>query len=70
MTSELDFVKFVTEQMEDAGKITYRLMFGDYGISCNGIIFGLICENQVFIKPTEKGRQFMVLLLNRRLVLA
>ena len=59
MSSELDFVQFVAEQMQDAGNITYRKMFGDYGIYCNGIIFGLICDNQVFIKPTEKGKKFI-----------
>jgi TfoX/Sxy family transcriptional regulator of competence genes len=59
MSSELDFVQFVTEQMEDAGNITYRKMFGDYGIYCDGIIFGLICDNQVFLKPTEKGKKFV-----------
>ena len=59
MSSELDFVQFVTEQMQDAGNITHRKMFGDYGIYCNGIIFGLICDNQVFIKPTEKGKKFV-----------
>jgi len=59
MSSELDFVQFVIEQMEDAGNISYRKMFGDYGIYCNGIIFGLICDNQVFIKSTEKGKKFV-----------
>jgi TfoX/Sxy family transcriptional regulator of competence genes len=59
MSSELDFVQFVVEQMEDAGIITNRKMFGDYGIYCNGIIFGLICDNKIFIKPTEKGRAYI-----------
>jgi len=59
MSSELDFVQFVTEQMEDAGNVTYRKMFDNYGIYCNGIIFGLICDNQVFIKSTERGKKFV-----------
>ncbi len=59
MSSELDFVQFVAEQMEDAGNIAYHKMFGDYAIYCNGIIFGLICDNQVFIKSTEKGKKFV-----------
>jgi TfoX/Sxy family transcriptional regulator of competence genes len=45
--------------MEDAGRITYRKMFGENGIYCNGIIFGLICDNKVFIKPTVKGKVFI-----------
>jgi TfoX/Sxy family transcriptional regulator of competence genes len=59
MTSEVEFVQFVCEQMGDAGIITYRKMFGDYGIYSDGIIFGLICDNKVFIKPTETGRMFI-----------
>jgi TfoX/Sxy family transcriptional regulator of competence genes len=59
MSSELDFVQFIADQMETAGKITYKKMFGDYGIYCNGVIFGLICDNKVFIKPTETGRMFI-----------
>jgi TfoX/Sxy family transcriptional regulator of competence genes len=59
MSSELDFVQFIADQMEAAGKITYKKMFGDYGIYCDGVIFGLICDNKVFIKPTEKGKLFI-----------
>jgi TfoX/Sxy family transcriptional regulator of competence genes len=28
MASDLDFVAFLVDQMEDAGEITYRKMFG------------------------------------------
>ncbi len=48
MLSELDFVQFATEQIEDAGNITYRKMFGDYGIYCDGIILGLYATIKYF----------------------
>ena len=58
MPSQLEFVQFAAEQLQDAGHITYRKMFGDYGIYCDGKIFGLICDNQLFVKITDPGRQF------------
>jgi TfoX/Sxy family transcriptional regulator of competence genes len=59
MASDKDFVEFVAAQVDKAGQITYRMMFGEYGIYCDGKIFGLICDNKLFIKPTEGGRKFI-----------
>ena len=59
MASDIEFVEFITEQMEDAGEITFKKMFGEYGLYCNGTIMALICNDQLFIKPTEAGRSFI-----------
>lgn len=59
MASDKEFVEFVVEQMEDAGSITYLKMFGEYGIYCNGKIVALICDNKLFVKPTDAGRAFI-----------
>ncbi len=57
MASKAEFVTYAAEQMKDAGQITCRKMFGDYGVYCDGKIFGLICDDQLFIKITEEGRK-------------
>ena len=57
MASNPEFVKYVAEQLSDAGTITYRKMFGEYGMYLGGKIFALICDNQLFIKITEAGKQ-------------
>ena len=59
MASDLDFVKFVVDQIEDAGVIAYRKMFGEYAVYCEGKVVALICDNRLFIKPTEAGRSFI-----------
>lgn len=59
MASDKKFVEFITGQIETAGEISYRSMFGEYGIFSNGKIFGLICDNKLFIKPTEAGKIFI-----------
>lgn len=57
MASNPEFVQYIADQLTDAGQITYRKMFGDYGFYCDGKIFALVCDNQLFIKITEAGKQ-------------
>ncbi len=59
MASSKEFVDFVLEQIEDAGEITAKRMFGEWGVFSDGKIFALICDNKLFIKPTESGRAFI-----------
>jgi TfoX/Sxy family transcriptional regulator of competence genes len=59
MASEQNFVDFVMEQIRNAGEVTAKKMFGEYGIYADGKLFGLICENKLFIKPTISGRDFI-----------
>ena len=49
MASNPDFVQYIADQCGGAGKIEARKMFGDYGIYCNGKIFGLICDNGFYL---------------------
>lgn len=57
MASSVEFVEYAAEQMQEAGEITYRKMFGEYGIYCDGTFFATICDNQLFFKITEGGRK-------------
>ena len=59
MASTQNFVDFVLEQIHNAGEITAKKMFGEYGIYADGKIFGLICDNKLFVKPTKGGREFI-----------
>lgn len=59
MASSQDFVQYVADQCAGAGNITLRKMFGDYAIYCNGKIFGLICDEGFYLKPTEAGRHLL-----------
>jgi TfoX/Sxy family transcriptional regulator of competence genes len=56
MASNADFVQYVADQCSGAGEIVTKKMFGDYGIYCNGKIFGLICDNHFYLKPTDAVR--------------
>lgn len=59
MASDEDFVRFLVEQMENAGVIRFRKMFGEYAIYCNEKVIALVCDNKLFVKPTEGGRAFI-----------
>ena len=59
MASNSDFVQYVADQCSGAGEIMVKKMFGDYGIYCNGKIFGLICDNSFFLKPTDVVRPML-----------
>lgn len=59
MASNIEFVEYVCDQIGDAGEISYRKMFGDYGVYCNKKIIGLICDNQFFLKITKAGRELL-----------
>ena len=56
MASDLEFVKFVADQIDDACSVSYRAMFGEYALYSNGKVVALVCDNQLFVKPTEAGR--------------
>ena len=55
MASNSDFVQYIIDQCSDAGEIVVKKMMGDYCIYCDGILFGLICDNSLYIKPTYQG---------------
>ncbi|MBQ2524499.1 MAG: TfoX/Sxy family protein [Prevotella sp.] len=59
MASNADFVQYIVDQCSGAGEIVAKIMFGDYGIYCNGKIFGLICDDRFYLKPTEAGHALL-----------
>lgn len=60
MASTIEFVNYVCERIAGAGDITYKKMFGEYGIYCDGKIIGLVCDNQFFVKKTEQGAHLLI----------
>lgn len=59
MSSNTDFVQYIVDQCAGAGVITVRKMMGDYCIYCDGMVFGLICDNSLYIKQTESVRAML-----------
>jgi len=59
MSSDKDFIDFIVDQIKNAGVITYKKMFGEYAIYSNGKVVALVCDNQLYVKPTENGRLYI-----------
>jgi TfoX/Sxy family transcriptional regulator of competence genes len=59
MASEQKFVDFVVDQIQKVGTISTKKMFGEYGIYADNKMFGVICDNKLFVKPTKGGRDFI-----------
>lgn len=59
MSSQQSTVDFIVEQMSRAGNIRSRKMFGEYAIYCNEKVVALVCDDQLFVKPTVIGRKML-----------
>lgn len=59
MASDIRFVEFVIDQVDDDLDISHKSMFGEYGLYSRDKIIAVICDDQLFVKPTEAGRAFI-----------
>lgn len=59
MGSTQEFIEYVTELFDPGLGVTHKKMFGEYGLFCDGKMFGMVCDDRLFMKPTEAGRTFM-----------
>lgn len=59
MSSKQSTVNFILEQINDAGTVLSKKMFGEYAIYCNEKVVALVCDDQLFVKPTQTGKAFI-----------
>lgn len=59
MASSPEFVRFVVDQLSEAGDIRCRKMFGEVALYLDGKYFAGIMDDRFLIKITEAGRQMM-----------
>lgn len=59
MASNKNTVDYILEQISGAGVVSARKMFGEYAIYCDQKVIALVCDDQLFIKPTEAGKKFL-----------
>lgn len=59
MASQQGTVDFLLDQMAGAGGLSAKKMFGEYGLYCDGKMFAIVADDQLFIKPTEAGLEWI-----------
>lgn len=55
----MEFVEYVTDQVDDSCNLTHRMMFGGCTLYLDGKVVALIGDDQLFVKPTDAGRKFI-----------
>lgn len=56
MASDPKTVAYIADQVSPAGDVVAKPMFGEFGIYCRGRMVALVCDDRLFVKPTEAGR--------------
>jgi TfoX N-terminal domain len=52
MSTSKDTMTYIAEQLNrcDLGTVTYKKMFGEYGVYLDDKIFSLVCDDRLFFK--------------------
>jgi DNA transformation protein len=59
MATKKNTIEYILEQITEAGVVSARKMFGEYAIYCDGKVVALVCDDQLFVKPTKAGKKFI-----------
>lgn len=59
MASSEGYVRYVCEQIDGAGQIRTRKMFGEYCVYCDEKPVGCICDDVFYLKPTQGGEALL-----------
>ena len=53
MATDKDFVEYIAEQAQLGASLTFKKMFGEYGVYLEGKVIAFVCDNSLFVKATE-----------------
>jgi TfoX/Sxy family transcriptional regulator of competence genes len=59
MASTQQTVDFISDQIRGAGDIRSRKMFGEFAVYCNEKVVAFVCDDQLYMKPTDIGYTFL-----------
>jgi TfoX/Sxy family transcriptional regulator of competence genes len=59
MSSQQSTIDFLVDQLSGAGQITSRKMFGEFALYCDSKVVAFVCDDQLFVKPTDAGKAFL-----------
>ena len=57
MVASAGFAEFLKEQLEPLGRISMRRMFGKTGVFCDGVMFGMVTDNMLYLRVDEQNRE-------------
>jgi TfoX/Sxy family transcriptional regulator of competence genes len=59
MGTKQHIVDFILEQMAGVPDVTARKMFGEFALYSKGKVVALVCDDQLFVKPTDAGKSWI-----------
>ncbi len=59
MSTQQKTVDYLLDQLGNADNISTRKMFGEYALYADGKVVAFICDDKLFIKPTDAGKEFL-----------
>jgi TfoX/Sxy family transcriptional regulator of competence genes len=59
VATDLEYVHHICDQLRTVGGVAYRKMFGEYALYVDGKVVALVCDNQLFVKPTDAGEALL-----------
>jgi DNA transformation protein len=58
MVASDTFTEFIREQLAPLGRVTMRRMFGKTGVFCDGLMFGIVTEDTLYLRVDDHNRAF------------
>ena len=59
MASDLKTLAFIADQTGLGARLTNKRMFGEYALYLDGKVVAFVCDNKLFLKPTDAGRALL-----------
>jgi TfoX/Sxy family transcriptional regulator of competence genes len=59
MASDFKTVAFIVDQSGLGTRLGYKRMFGEYALYLNTKVVAFVCDNKLFLKPTDAGRALL-----------
>ena len=59
MSTKQSSVDYILDQLASIQDVAARKMFGEYALYCDGKVVGLVCDDTLFIKITDEGKNFV-----------
>ena len=56
MVASDSFAEFLREQLAPLGRVAMRRMFGKTGVFCDGLMFGMVTDNMLYLRVDEHNR--------------
>ena len=59
MATKQSTIDYILDQLVSTGNVSARKMFGEYALYCDFRVVALVCNDTLYVKITEEGKNFV-----------